>query len=67
MSPAGLACVHVERCTLCGTASCECHRMATYRLKVYCPREVNPRTKWGKALLAALAAIGAPLPRRKKR
>ena len=65
VNPGGLACAHVEACDLCGVRSCASHGQATYRLGICCPRGVNPRSKWGKTLLRALAAIGAP--RRKER
>jgi len=59
-----LACSYVDtNCKLCGIVSCERHDMAAYRLKVTCPTLVNPRTKHGRALLAALATWGAPLPK----
>lgn len=50
----GLACSHVERCDLCGIVSCHSHRMATYLTKTICPKDINPRTKIGRAFLASL-------------
>lgn len=56
-------CQNVERFDCCGVTSCERHEMVAYRLKIACPRLVNPRTKHGRAFLAALATWGAPMPK----
>lgn len=53
VNPAGLACAYVEQCPMCGITSCESHRMACYKLKVTCPREVNPRTKYWRGVFKA--------------
>lgn len=59
VNPAGLACASANVCGMCGVISCAEHRMSTYRLGVICPLEVRPRTRVGRALLRALAAIGS--------
>jgi hypothetical protein len=54
----GLACNYSEACALCGVRSCRSHGQAVYMLKVICPRDVNPRTKVGRALLKSFAMMG---------
>lgn len=58
VNPGGLACGWDYTCELCGVCSCDRHDMATYKLRIACPRNINPRTKYGKALLRGIAQIG---------
>jgi|SRR5262245_33256298 len=57
VQPLGLACSHVETCELCGIRSCQSHNQACFLLNVHCPKQVNKRTKAGKALLKAIDAL----------
>lgn len=54
VNPGGLACAYVSSCDFCGTVSCDSHQMATYKLRVICPADVNWRTKTGRALRQSL-------------
>lgn len=59
-SPAGLACANnfVASCELCGVTSCASHNTAVYALGIICPKNINPRTKYGKTFLKTLREIG---------
>lgn len=60
VNPGGLACATEEYCKLCGLRTCDSHGQGTYKLHIICPKNINPRTKVGKALLASLRVFMAP-------